>query len=142
MSLSLNPVLSHNDLGRIHEHGLDLLERVGIDYKTPRALEILEEAGCPVDYDRTWAGLPRDLLIQAMGMLFTASTVALAVALRGNGLLSAELGTISAIATIPAIIGMVLGQWIRQRLSEQRFRQVFFSALIVLGVYIIIRVFY
>ncbi|MCP4514897.1 MAG: hypothetical protein GY824_06670, partial [Delftia sp.] len=47
---------------RIHEHSLDLLERVGIDYKTPRALEVLEKLGCPVDYDRTWASLPRELV--------------------------------------------------------------------------------
>ncbi|MEE8390004.1 MAG: trimethylamine methyltransferase family protein [Anaerolineae bacterium] len=61
-SLSLNPVLTRHDVERIHEHSLDLLERVGIDYKTPRALEALEKMGCPVDYDRTWASLPHDLV--------------------------------------------------------------------------------
>jgi trimethylamine--corrinoid protein Co-methyltransferase len=60
------PVLARHDIERIHEHSLDLLERVGIDYKTARALEILEEAGCPVDYDRTWASLPRDLVEWAL----------------------------------------------------------------------------
>ncbi len=62
MSLSLQPVLTRQDVERIHEHSLDLLERVGIDYKTPRALEVLEKLGCPVDYDRTWASLPRELV--------------------------------------------------------------------------------
>ncbi|MEP4292590.1 MAG: sulfite exporter TauE/SafE family protein [Rhizobiaceae bacterium] len=33
-------------------------------------------------------GLPRDQLVQAMGLLFTVSTLALAVTLGGNGLLS------------------------------------------------------
>jgi trimethylamine--corrinoid protein Co-methyltransferase len=66
MSLSLRPVLSRPDIERLHEHSLDLLERVGIDFKTPRALEILEEAGCPVDYERTWASLPRDLVEWAL----------------------------------------------------------------------------
>jgi trimethylamine--corrinoid protein Co-methyltransferase len=61
-SLSLKPTLTRHDIERIHEHSLDLLERVGIDYKTPRALEVLEKLGCPVDYDRTWASLPRDLV--------------------------------------------------------------------------------
>jgi len=61
-SLSLNPALTRHDIERIHEHSLDLLERVGIDYKTPKALEVLEKMGCPVDYDRTWASLPRDLV--------------------------------------------------------------------------------
>ena len=61
-SLSLNPVLIRHDIERVHRHSLDLLERVGIDYKTPRALEVLEKLGCPVDYDRTWASLPRELV--------------------------------------------------------------------------------
>lgn len=82
-------------------------------------------------------GLPRDMLIQAMGMLFTASTLALAVALQGNDFLSVELGLLSAAALLPAMIGMVLGQRIRQRLSEILFRRVFFISLLVLGAYII-----
>jgi trimethylamine--corrinoid protein Co-methyltransferase len=66
MSLSTKPILASYDIERIHEHSLDLLERVGIDYKTPSALRILEGMGCPVDYDRTWAGLPRDLVEWAL----------------------------------------------------------------------------
>ena len=84
-------------------------------------------------------GLPRDMLIQAMGMLFTASTVALGVSLGGHDLLSAELGTISVVSVIPAIIGMVLGQKLRQRLSEAKFRRVFFISILILGLYIIVR---
>ena len=86
-------------------------------------------------------GLSRDMLIQAMGMLFTASTLALAVALQGNGLLTTELGTLSASALIPAIIGMILGQRIRQSLSEQLFRRVFFISLFMLGAFIIANAF-
>lgn len=82
-------------------------------------------------------GLPRDVLIQAMGMLFTASTVALALALQGNGLLSADLGAVSAAAVAPAIAGMALGGRIRRRLSEALFRRVFFVALLLLGAYIV-----
>jgi len=66
MSLSLKPILSRQEIDTIHEQSLDLLERVGIDYKTPRALELLERAGCPVDYARTWASLPRDLVEWAL----------------------------------------------------------------------------
>lgn len=82
-------------------------------------------------------GLPRDMLIQAMGFLFTLSTVALAVALQGNSLLTESLGITSALAVVPAIAGMVLGQKIRQRLSENLFRRVFFAAILALGLYII-----
>lgn len=66
MSLSLMPTLARHDIERIHKHSLDLLERVGIDYQTPRALQVLEKLGCPVDYDRTWASLPRGLVEWAL----------------------------------------------------------------------------
>jgi trimethylamine--corrinoid protein Co-methyltransferase len=66
MSLFTRPILPRHDVERIHEQSLKLLEEVGIDYKTPRALEILERAGCPVDYERTWASLPRDLVEWAL----------------------------------------------------------------------------
>ncbi len=83
-------------------------------------------------------GLSRDVLIQAMGMLFTVSTVALAVALQDNGLLSREHGALSLIALMPALLGMLAGQRIRQRFSEQLFRKVFFAALLLLGAYIVV----
>lgn len=82
-------------------------------------------------------GLPRDALIQAMGMLFTASTVALALALQGNGLLGAEQAVVSAAALLPAVIGMVAGQRVRRRLSETLFRRVFFAGILALGGYIL-----
>ena len=81
-------------------------------------------------------GLPRDRLIQAMGLLFTLSTLALAAALGGSGLLGAELGLLSAAALLPALLGMALGQAIRRRLPEARFRRVFFLALMLLGGYL------
>jgi len=84
-------------------------------------------------------GLPRDQLIQAMGMLFTAATVALGLALAGNRLLTADLGLVSLAAVLPALAGMVLGQRLRRRLPEQTFRRVFFAALLALGGYIVVR---
>ena len=82
-------------------------------------------------------GLPRDMLIQAMGMLFTASTLALAVALQKASILTIENGILSFGAVLPAILGMILGQRVRSTLSERRFRKVFFVALLVLGAYIV-----
>jgi uncharacterized membrane protein YfcA len=87
-------------------------------------------------------GLPRDRLVQAMGMLFTASTVALAAALRGSDLLGAQLGLISAGAVIPAVAGMLAGQRLRRRLSEEKFRRTFFVAVLALGAAIIARAAY
>jgi uncharacterized protein len=83
--------------------------------------------------------LPRDMLIQAMGVLFTLSTLALALTLAGRGLLNVDLGMQSVAAIVPALLGMVLGRWLRQRLPEVAFRKAFFVALLGLGLYIIAR---
>jgi hypothetical protein len=82
-------------------------------------------------------GLPRDQLVQAMGMLFLASTLALGIALGGNDFLTVELGGLSAVALLPALGGMALGQRLRHRMSEALFRKVFLAALLLLGLYIV-----
>lgn len=81
-------------------------------------------------------GMPRDMLVQAMGMLFMASTAGLAVALGGNVHIDAELGLASALGLVPAILGMILGRKIRSLLSETRFRLIFFMGILALGLYI------
>jgi uncharacterized membrane protein YfcA len=81
-------------------------------------------------------GLPRDMLVQAMGMLFTVSTLSLALALRQSDLFTAAHGIVSVAALAPAILGMTVGRFIRQRLSEERFRRVLFTAILFLGFYI------
>ncbi|MGO1119352.1 TSUP family transporter [Rhodovibrionaceae bacterium A322] len=80
-------------------------------------------------------GLSRDQLIQAMGLLFGLSTVGLAVSLGGQGFLDGEMGVQSALALVPALLGMLAGQKIRQRLSEQLFRRLLFLALLFMGLY-------
>jgi uncharacterized membrane protein YfcA len=84
-------------------------------------------------------GLARDQLVQAMGILFTISTVALAVSLGGNKFLTADLGLASLAGVVPALAGMVIGQRLRCRLSEERFRRVFFWSILALGLVIAAR---
>ena len=81
-------------------------------------------------------GWPRNVLVQAMGIWFTVATLSLAVGLGSHRLLPAELGGLSAVALVPAFAGMWLGQKVRGRMSEGRFRQVLLISLFILGVYI------
>ncbi len=81
-------------------------------------------------------GLDRNTLIQSMGMLFTASTLALGVSLQDGQLLSWDLAQMSAIGLIPALVGMVAGQKVRQLFSETQFRHIFFLSLLAMGGYI------
>ena len=80
--------------------------------------------------------LPREYLIQVMGTWFSVATFALGMALGWQSLLPFDQGIVSAGALIPAVGGMVLGQMVRRRLSEQVFRKVFFVSLLILGLYI------
>jgi len=82
-------------------------------------------------------GLPRDQLVQAMGLLFTLSTLGLALAMGDQRLLSAELGLASAAAVLPALAGLWFGQRLRRRLREALFRRVFLAALLLLGLAIV-----
>jgi uncharacterized membrane protein YfcA len=80
----------------------------------------------------------RDRLVQAMGMLYLVSAVALAMAMTVNGLLNPQLGILSAAAIAPAIAGMLTGQWIRRRIAEAWFRRIFYLALLGLGLRLLI----
>lgn len=84
-------------------------------------------------------GLSRDELVQAMGVLFTLSTIGLGITLGGQDLLSADLSWLSLLGVIPALIGMSLGRRWRQRLDEARFRRIFLLALLALGLAIGLR---
>ncbi|MEJ2207485.1 MAG: trimethylamine methyltransferase family protein [Anaerolineae bacterium] len=66
MSLSLSPSLSRSQVESLHERSVDLLARVGVDYKTFHAIQLLDQAGCPVDQDSTRVCLPRDLVEWAL----------------------------------------------------------------------------
>ncbi|MDY6451246.1 sulfite exporter TauE/SafE family protein [Acinetobacter faecalis] len=84
--------------------------------------------------------LQRDDLVQSLGLAFTTSTICLAVFLHQNPVENMPMDYVmSIIALIPALIGMWLGTKIRYRISEQKFRKVFFFGLIALGSYMILR---
>lgn len=84
----------------------------------------------------------RDKLIQTMGLVFLVSTVTLAFALQKNKLLTGELLMLSAIAFLPAYVGMWIGNRLRENISEQLFRKLFFSFMLLLSCYIIARSFF
>ena len=84
-------------------------------------------------------GLGRDRLVQVMGATFTVATVALALGLGGHGLIGggAALGTLAGV--VPAVLGMAAGRRLRGRLSDVAFRRALFTALLLLGIWMIWR---
>ena len=83
-------------------------------------------------------GLSKDPLVQALGLSFTVSTLALAAGLFWHGALGAGALGGSLLALVPAMLGMFLGQWLRQRISAVLFKRVFFCGLAVLGGHLLI----
>ncbi|WP_065261058.1 sulfite exporter TauE/SafE family protein [Pseudomonas bananamidigenes] len=83
-------------------------------------------------------GLSRDELVQALGLSFTVSTLALAAGLLWRGSLGGAQLSASLLMLIPAMLGMWLGQWLRQRISTVLFRRVFFIGLCALGAHLLI----
>lgn len=78
-------------------------------------------------------GLKRDELVQAMGLSFTMSTAALAVTLAMHDALHPAVAGASLLAQFPAMAGMFLGAWLRQRMNPELFRRCFFGMLVALG---------
>lgn len=81
-------------------------------------------------------GLQKDELVQALGLSFTVSTVALALALAGLDAFTPDLVAPSALAVVVALAGMRLGQAVRARLRPAAFRTCFFAGLLALGAYL------
>ncbi|MFB9948114.1 sulfite exporter TauE/SafE family protein [Rhizobium puerariae] len=84
-------------------------------------------------------GLEKDNLIQSLGLSFTVSTVALAAGLALRGAYDPGNLGLSALALVPALIGMWLGQAARNRISPPAFRRWFLVALLVLGTEMLLR---
>ncbi|CAI8905527.1 putative membrane transporter protein [Pseudomonas chlororaphis] len=83
-------------------------------------------------------GLHKDELVQALGLSFTVSTLALAAGLYWRGALGGGELSASLLALIPALLGMWLGQALRQRISAVLFKRMFFSGLGLLGAHLLI----
>ena len=83
-------------------------------------------------------GLPRDMLVQAMGILFLLGSSMIAVAFSYQGLLTPEIGVASALGSLPTLGGYYLGAKVRQRIPEALFRKILLVALLLLGAYIVI----
>ncbi|GAA5543227.1 membrane protein, putative [Ochrobactrum soli] len=84
-------------------------------------------------------GLKKDDLVQALGLSFTVSTIALAIGLSSHQAYSGDILLISLAAVLPALAGMGLGQLFRHKISPERFRLWFLVGLMLLGAEMLVR---
>lgn len=82
--------------------------------------------------------LPRDELVQTLGITFVVLSTTLALSFGQRDLLSTRALVLSAAALPVMVIGMAVGERVRRRLPEATFRRVFLVALLGLGLNILL----
>jgi len=60
--------LSQDEIEAIHNASLEVLENTGIKVMSEKALGILKKAGAKIDYGRSHAIIPRDLVEEALAV--------------------------------------------------------------------------
>jgi uncharacterized protein len=83
-------------------------------------------------------GFEREEFVQALGLSFTVSTIALAWSLVSAGTLNPGTGLYSLLALLPALAGMIAGQHLLRIMRPETFRRLFFSGLALLGTHLAI----
>jgi uncharacterized protein len=83
--------------------------------------------------------LDKDELVQALGLSFLVSTVALAAALVTLGVFQTAVAGGSLLALAPALLGMAIGTKVRAAVSPTAFKRCFFAGLLALGGYLVMR---
>ncbi|MFA6264554.1 MAG: sulfite exporter TauE/SafE family protein [Pseudolabrys sp.] len=83
--------------------------------------------------------MDRHKMVQALGLAFTTSTVALAIALQHAGEFHADILWPSLVGLVAVLAGMRLGQLLRGRIKAETFRLCFFIGLLMLGAHLALR---
>ena len=69
MAIPKITLLSQEEKEKIHEKSLDLLQKVGIQFNSKKAIGILADAGCEVDLENLSARIPSHLVEKALDSL-------------------------------------------------------------------------
>jgi len=86
-----------------------------------------------------WLRLPKAEFVVAVSQMFSVGAVGLAIGLFVFGVATPTQFGVSALACIPVLVGLLLGQRVRFRMSEQRFAQVIFVTYVVTGFSFLVR---
>ena len=83
--------------------------------------------------------LSKEDFIRSVGLVWFAASVPLVAGYVANGILTAESAQLSALACIPAFVGLWLGQWLRRFIDQETFRKVLLLTLFLIGLNLIRR---
>lgn len=89
--------------------------------------------GIPIALYLQARGVDKETFIRAIALTFLISATMLVVSLAAKGAIGGSQAIVSAVSLIPAFIGLALGQRLRGRLSEERFRWCVYAFLVIAG---------
>ena len=93
--------------------------------------------GIPIALYLQARDVDKESFLRAIALTFLISSSVLGLALLEKGAISRESAIISAVSLVPAFAGMAVGQRLRGRLSEDRFRAFVFMFLLIAAVNLI-----
>jgi uncharacterized protein len=83
--------------------------------------------------------LPREVLVQAVNLSFTLSSLVMLALFGGAGRFDADILSVSVLGLIPVALGVWAGGRLRRRLPETTFRRLVLAVLLALGLGLLLR---
>jgi uncharacterized protein len=83
--------------------------------------------------------LDKETWIRTVGLIWFAGAIPLTIAYWQNGVLNSDTAPLSAYACIPGMVGIRIGEIIRDRIRQETFRKVMLAALVIIGLNLIRR---
>lgn len=83
--------------------------------------------------------LKKDELVQTVGLIWFLGAIPLTLSFWANGMLNAQTFPLSVAACVPGMIGILIGEKIRSRIDQDRFRKVMLILLFLIGLNLIRR---
>ena len=78
-------------------------------------------------------GLDKERFVATISFLYIACVVPWAIMLAWFGILDHELVVLSSLATFPVVVGLFVGEALRKRVSDARFRKMVLVVLLLSG---------
>ena len=86
--------------------------------------------------------LEKDEFVQTVGWVWLLTSIPLVIGYVSNGILSVDVGVWSLAAAVPAVVGFLIGQAVRDRIDEARFQAAVRLFLFVIAVNLLRRAFF
>jgi len=83
--------------------------------------------------------LDKNTWIRTVGLIWFAGAIPLTIAYWQNGILNAATAPLSAYACVPGMVGIRIGEVVRDRIPQETFRKVMLAALVIIGLNLIRR---